>query len=85
VLDGHIREVMPVELPVSSFDLDLEMMREQVESLDAVQRADLRVRAGGILQVTVQERVPAIIWRGPDGLELLDENGHRVSQIKTRA
>jgi len=85
VLDGHIREVMPVDLPVSSFDLDLEAMRQQVESLDAVERVDLRVRAGGVLQVTVDERVPAVIWRGPDGLELLDAKGHRVAPIETRA
>jgi cell division protein FtsQ len=85
VLDGHIREVMPVDLPVSSFDLDLEAMRQQVESLDAVERVDLRVRAGGVLQVTVDERVPAVIWRGPDGLELLDAEGHRVAPIETRA
>ncbi len=85
ILDGHIREVMPVELPVSSFDLDLEAMRSQVESLDAVERVDLRVRAGGVLQVTVEERVPAIIWRGPDGLELLDDMGHRVAQIAVRS
>ncbi len=85
ILDGHIREVMPVDLPVSSFDLDLEAMRAQVESLDAVERVDLRVRAGGVLQVTVEERVPAIIWRGPDGLELLDDMGHRVAQIAVRS
>ncbi len=85
LLDGHIREVMPVDLPVSSFDLDLEAMRQQVESLDAVERVDLRVRTGGVLQVTVDERVPAVIWRGPDGLELLDAKGHRVAPIETRA
>lgn len=84
-LSGHIREVMPVDLPASSFDLDLEAMRKQVESLDAVKRVDVRVRSGGILQVNVVERVPAIIWRGPDGLELLDENGHRVAALGSRA
>ncbi len=84
VLAGHIREVIPVDLPISSFDLDLEMMREQVETLDAVRRADLRVKAGGLLQVNVEERVPAIIWRGPDGLELLDNEGHRVAGMASR-
>ncbi len=83
-LSGHIREVMPVSLPASSFDLDLEAMRKQVESLDAVKRVDVRVRSGGMLQVNVVERVPAIIWRGPDGLELLDEGGHRVAALGSR-
>ncbi|MEM9582713.1 MAG: cell division protein FtsQ/DivIB [Pseudomonadota bacterium] len=83
-LANHVREVMPVDLPISSFDLDLEAMRKQVESLDAVRRVDLRVKAGGLLQVNVEERVPAIIWRGPDGLELLDAGGHRVAALGSR-
>ncbi|SFR43731.1 cell division protein FtsQ/DivIB [Litoreibacter janthinus] len=84
-LNSAIREVMPVDLPLSSFDLDLEAMRKQVESLDAVKRVDVRVRAGGLLQINVEERVPAVVWRGPDGLELLDVGGHRVSALASRA
>ena len=84
-LSSAIREVMPVDLPLSSFDLDLEAMRKQVESLDAVKRVDVRVRAGGLLQIKVEERVPAVVWRGPDGLELLDVGGHRVSALQSRA
>ncbi|MEM6594636.1 MAG: cell division protein FtsQ/DivIB [Pseudomonadota bacterium] len=84
LLASHIREVMPVDLPASSFDLDLEAMQEQVESLDAVKRVDLRIVAGGLLQVNVEERIPAIIWRGPDGLELLDAGGHRVAALARR-
>ena len=84
-LNSAIREVMPVDLPLSSFDLDLEAMRKQVESLDAVKRVDVRVRAGGLLQINVEERVPAVVWRGSDGLELLDIGGHRVSALQSRA
>ncbi|WP_245989872.1 cell division protein FtsQ/DivIB [Litoreibacter meonggei] len=84
-LNSAIREVMPVDLPLSSFDLDLEAMRKQVESLDAVKRVEIRVRAGGLLQINVEERVPAVVWRGPDGLELLDVGGHRVSALQSRA
>lgn len=84
-LINGIREVVPVNFPVSSFDLDLEAMREQVESLDAIKRVDIRVRAGGLLQVNVEERQPKIIWRGPDGLVLLDDEGHRVRAIGYRS
>lgn len=79
-----IREVMPVNFPISSFDLDLEAMREQVESLDAVRRVDIRVKAGGLLKVNVVERTPKIIWRGPDGLVMLDAGGHRVRPLEYR-
>ncbi|MFV2052181.1 cell division protein FtsQ/DivIB [Aliiroseovarius sp. YM-037] len=80
-----IREVLPVDFPVSSFDLDLEEMRNSVLSLDAVADADLRIRAGGVLQIDVTERVPAVVWRGPQGVELLDAEGHRVSALIARA
>lgn len=80
-----IREVLPVDFPVSSFDLDLEEMRRSVLSLDAVADADLRIRAGGVLQIDVTERVPAVVWRGPQGVELLDAEGHRVSALIARA
>jgi len=79
-----IREITAIDFPISSFDLDLKEMRTSIQELDAVDRADLVVRAGGVLEVEVIERVPAIIWRGRDTLELLDEGGHRVSALERR-
>ena len=60
-LDADIREVLPVDFPISSFDLDLEEMKSVVEDLDAVSMVDLRVRPGGILQLQVTERIPAVV------------------------
>ncbi len=80
-----IREVLPMDFPISSFDLNLEEMRATVAELDAVASADLRIRPGGVLQIAIKERVPAIVWRGRDGLELLDALGHRVSPLGARA
>ena len=83
-LDEDIREIVPVDFPVSSFDLDLEQMRQTISGLDAVKSAQLRIRPGGILSVEITERTPAIIWRGPAGLELLDREGHRVGPLEAR-
>lgn len=83
-LATDIREVAPVDFPVSSFDLDLNGMLDQIESLDAVAEVGLRVRAGGILQIDITERVPAVVWRGPQGLEMLDNTGHRVAALASR-
>jgi cell division protein FtsQ len=80
-----IREVTAVDFPISSFDLDLATMRTRIEELDAVARAELVVRKGGILDVDVVERVPAIVWRGREALELLDVTGHRVAPLESRA
>jgi cell division protein FtsQ len=79
-----IRQVVPVDFPLSSFDLDLPAIRARIQSLDAVARADVRVRAGGILQVDVEEREPSIIWRSSRGLELLDVEGRRVAVLAAR-
>ncbi len=79
-----IREVVPIEFPVSSFDLDLPAIKAKVKELDAVATAVVRIRAGGILQIDIEERIPAVVWRSTAGLELLDASGHRVAQLGDR-
>ena len=79
-----IREVVPIDFPVSKFDLDLDHMRQIILSLDPVKEADVRVRFGGVLQVDVVERVPAFLWRRDNGLEVLDETGIYVRTVASR-
>ncbi len=74
-----------LEMPVSSFELDLEGLRARVLELDAVDRAALRVRPGGVLDVEVAERVPALLWRERGGLTALDGSGNRVRTVAARA
>lgn len=83
-LSEEIRTIVAQDFPVSSFELDLEEKLEEIERLDAVESARLHVRAGGILQVDVTERSPAVIWRSEQGLEMLDAEGHRVSALDSR-
>ena len=80
-----IRGKINLKLPLSSFDIDLDAARARVEQLDAVASAVVRVRAGGILHVDIAERVPVIVWRTGDGLELLDATGHRVAGLALRS
>lgn len=84
-LSDQIRAVLPVNFPISSFDLDLDAMRQTVEAVSAVERAVLRVKAGGILEVAVTPRTPVAIWRSDDGLKLIDANGAFVGPLETRA
>lgn len=84
-LADAVRARLQVKFPVSSFDLDLDALRERAETLDAIAAAELAVRSGGVLQVTITERVPALIWRGPNGLTLLDAEGHRVAGLASRS
>jgi cell division protein FtsQ len=83
-LAAAIREALGLRLPVSSFELDLEALRQTVAAFDPVARAQVHVRPGGVLQVEVEERAPAIIQRQPEGLVLLDAGGHRVGPLDDR-
>jgi cell division protein FtsQ len=79
-----VRATIGVPLPQSSLDLDLDAARRRVEAIGAVKSAQLRVQPGGILEVTVTEREPAVVWRGPQGLILLDAEGHRIAALLAR-
>ncbi len=80
-----VREMLPVDFPISSFDLDLEAMREAVVSLDPVKSARLYVRQGNVLQVDIVERIPVVLWRNDRGLQLLDDEGALVGPAFLRA
>jgi cell division protein FtsQ len=83
-LADAVREIAAVTLPQSSFELDLDAVRGRIETLDAVASADLAIRSGGVLQVTITEREPVMIWRKAEGLDLLDKDGRRVAMILSR-
>ncbi len=78
-----IREILAQDFPTSSFDLDLAWMREQIAGFDAVRTANLRIE-DHVLRVHVTERVPRLLWRRPEGLELLDATGATVGPAGSR-
>jgi len=81
----EIRTRLPVHLPTSSFDLDLEALRREVLEVPAVKSAEVHVRAGGVLEVSVRERVPVALWRGPGGLSVLSRDGTVIGSLGARA
>ncbi len=83
-VSADIRDLMPVDLPASSFDIDLEALRETITGLDPVKSASVRIRAGGVLDVQVTERVPAAVWRSYEKVTLVDETGAHVALVDTR-
>jgi cell division protein FtsQ len=64
------------DLPVSSFDIDLNDLKARVEALPAVASASVRNAGGGTLSVEVTERVPALIWQIARG-NLADRRGRQ--------
>lgn len=83
-LAADIREVVPLNLPTSQFDLNLEQIRATIAKLEPVKAVAVRIRPGGVLQVEVEPRTPVVIWRTADGLSLIDEDGVAVGQISNR-
>ncbi|NEX47811.1 cell division protein FtsQ/DivIB [Pseudotabrizicola algicola] len=79
-----VRARLDLKLPQSSFDIDLAAARARIQELDAIARADLIVRTGGVLEVAITEREPALLWRTADGIEMLDATGHRVASLAAR-
>lgn len=84
-LADDIRAVFPIDFPISSFDLDIETMRDTIAGLDPVKSAIVRIRPGGVLQVDVVERQPVVIWRSRKGLALLDETGTFINTLTSRS
>lgn len=84
-LAAEIRNAVPLEFPLSSFDLDLPAMRSTVAALPGVKTASLRIKPGGVLHVDVERRMPVVIWRNDEGLVLLDEGGAQVAEIGSRS
>ena len=83
-LAEDIREIVPLDFPLSSFDLELETIRQDVAGLQAVKSARVKVKSGGILQIDIEERQPVAVWRTSQGLELLDAEGVAFRALDSR-
>lgn len=79
-----IATVLPLEFPLSSFDLDLEAARNTVEALYAVKSARVRVGEAGALDIHVTPRVAVALWRDGEKLRMLDADGIFAGVIDTR-
>lgn len=82
---AEIRAAFPIDLPASSFDIDLDALREGIADIPAVASADVRIRSGGVLDVTIVERRPVALWRDTQGLRLLSGGGIVLGAVERRS
>ncbi|MBB3993648.1 cell division protein FtsQ [Sulfitobacter undariae] len=83
-LASYIRESLPLNFPISSFDLDLDAMRGTLTEISAVKTASVRIRPGGVLQIEITPREAVALWRNQDGLALVDASGVYVAMATNR-
>ncbi|MEQ6248417.1 cell division protein FtsQ/DivIB [Sulfitobacter sp. HNIBRBA3233] len=84
-LATYIRKSLPLDFPVSSFDLDLDAMRQTVTEIPAVKAASVRIKPGGVLQIEVEQRQAVALWRLDSGLSLIDSDGIYVAMATSRS
>lgn len=82
--EADIREISQIDFPISTFDLELEVLREAIIGLPAVADASVSVRQLGVLEVDVVERQPALLWRTRDGVQVLDDTGIVIAELESR-
>ncbi len=82
---AKVHEIFPFELPISSFDMELDDIRRAIEVLPAVASAAVRLRQGGVLEVQINERQPVALIRTRDGLNVVDIEGITIAIAPSRA
>ena len=80
-LNAEIREILGLNLPISSFDLDLADLRNKVLSLSPVETAEVRLEGSSILHVKVKEKVPALLLKDDTGIHVLNKNGDYIRPL----
>ena len=83
-LAHEIREVMPLDFPVSYFDLDIKYLHKVLNDIPAVASAAIKVTVSGVLQIDISERTPAFIWRKDDVISVIDEKGKFIRLATSR-
>lgn len=83
-LANEIREILPLDFPVSYFDLDIKYLHKVVNEIPAVASTAIKISAGGVLQINVAEKSPAFIWRKDNVMSVIDETGSFIRIANSR-
>ena len=83
IMLSDVRNAMNIDLPVSSYDVDLQDLKLKVQLLKAVEQVELYI-AENIIHVEILERKPAVFWQNNKGLEILDANGVSIDAAANR-
>ena len=80
-----ISSTLALNFPISSLDIDVEVLRLKVESIDLVESASVRLTSNGLVEVDVNIRKPVAIQRLGTRLMLIDARGVKVDEVLSRS
>ena len=80
-----ISSILALNFPISSLDIDVEVLRLKVELIDLVESASVRLTSNGLVEVDVNIRKPVAIQRLGTRLLLIDARGVKVDEILSRS
>lgn len=85
-LTREIETVAALPEGASSLDLDVAGLQARLTALPAVRAAKVALRADGVLDIRIDERIAEVLWRdGEGGLWLADRDGVAIAGAEHRA
>ena len=80
-----ISSTLALNFPISSLDIDVEVLRLKIELIDLVESASVRLTSNGLVEVDVNIRKPVAIQRLGTRLMLIDARGVKVDEVLSRS
>lgn len=80
-----ISSALALNFPISSLDIDVEVLKSKVELIDLVESASVRLTSNGLIEVDVSIRKPIAIQRIGTRLILIDGRGIKVDEVLARS
>lgn len=84
VVIEKIKSNLDFNFPVSSLDIDVEVLKTQIEKIKLVKSASVRLISNGLIEVVVETRKPVVVHRTGNKFLLLDSNGFEVDEVSSR-
>ena len=80
-----IKNNLAFNFPLSSLEIDVGTIKKQVENINFVQSASVRLTSDGSIEVKVEIRKPVALQRTGQQFFLLDASGAKVDEVTSRS
>ena len=80
-----IKTKLALEFPLSSLDINVGTLKDQVEKIKFVRSANVRLTSNGLIEIEVVRREPVAIQRINEEFSLLDDVGVKIDKVLSRS